>query len=83
MIVNNLRVPVTKLRAGDLFVAVHNLPTSEPRSYGVIAEVREVSHWDGQYTVRYSVTDDPGGMCYDSDVTYRRSDKVTLITVTH
>lgn len=83
MIVNNLRVRVTKLRAGDLFVAVNNLPTSEPRSYGVIAEVREVSHWDGQYTVRYSVTDDASGMCYGSDLTYSHRDYVTVITITN
>lgn len=80
MIVNN-RVTVTELRAGDLFVAVHQLPTANPRSYGVIAEVREVSHWDGEYTVRYTATDDPSGMCYGSDITLRRGDKVTVITV--
>jgi hypothetical protein len=83
MIINNLRVPVTKLREGDLFVAIHQLPTNPPSSQGVVAEVREVSHWEGEYTVRYSVTDKPSGMCYGSDVTYRRRDKVTLITITN
>jgi hypothetical protein len=83
MIINNLRVPVTKLREGDLFVAVHNPAARGWASYGVVAEVREVSHWEDEYTVRYSVTDKPSGMCYGSDQTYRRGDKVTLITITN
>jgi hypothetical protein len=80
MIINNLRVPVTKLREGDLFVAIHQLPTNPPSAHAVVAEVREVSHWDGEYTVHYTATDKPSGMCYGSDVTYRRRDHVTVIT---
>jgi hypothetical protein len=79
MIVNHM-VPVTKLRAGDMFVAIRQLPTNPPRAYGVVAEVREVSHWDGEYTVHYTATDDPSYMCYGSDVTYSRRDHVTVIT---
>lgn len=82
MIVNH-RVPVTKLRTGDLFIAIHRLPTSEPRSYGVIAEVREVSNFGNTYTVSYTATDDPTGTCYGSDITLRRGDTVTVITITN
>jgi hypothetical protein len=84
MIINNLRVPVTKLRDGDQFIAIHQLPTNPPSAHAVVAEVRDVTHYEDDgiryYTVRYRVTDKPSGMCYGSDVTYSRRDHVTVIT---
>lgn len=83
MTIVNTRVPVQQVKAGDLIVAVHILPTSTPCTYGVVAEVKEVISYEGEYTIFYTATDDPSGMCYGSDVTLRRGEKITRLTTTN
>lgn len=86
----NTRIPVSQLRVGDLFVAVSQLPTSDRRSHGAVAEVRHITApcraeasrvVISDYTVHYTVTDDPSGMCYGGDVTLPPRALVTRLEV--
>ena len=81
MAIINTRVPVQQVKAGDLIVATHILPTEPPRSYGVVAEVKDVSRYGDEYTVYYGACDDPSSMCYGSDVTLRRGQKITRLVI--